>query len=195
MSYKNKEDLMVNNPLDFVDYNEKWGWKYSEEEERIFEYIEENGLEGFIRIAHIGSTAVIDMKSKPVIDILLEVKKGTDIDRLKSDLESLGYNMLDNPEGEEPNIMAYRGYGEDYIYHIDIRYLKKWDELYLRDHLSRNSDSRREYEVLKLELAEKYKDDRQMYLEEKKKIIKKYVDLEKEEYEKYLKQLNAGFEI
>lgn len=194
MKLRTIEELWSDYPLEFVEYRSEWGYDYTQEELRIFEYIEEEGIEGFIRIAHIGSTAVVGMKARPVIDILFEIKEDTDLERLILSFEELGYSMIDYPEGEEPNLMGYKGYDGGQVFHLYIRYMGKWDELYLRNHLNRNKESRKEYEEIKISLSKKYKNDRKKYLKEKEAVIKKYVESEKREYENYIKELDRGFE-
>lgn len=45
------------------------------------------------RIEHIGSTAIKDIKSKNIIDILIELNKEYNVNDLKSEIVSLGlYN-------------------------------------------------------------------------------------------------------
>lgn len=194
MDFKTVKEIWEAYPLDFVDYRREWAWEYNKEEERILEYREKEGFEAFIRMGHIGSTAVVGMRALPVIDILLEVREGADLAEVKKDLKKLGYRTLDYPEGESPYILGYRGYGGPYVYHIQLRYLKKWDDFYLRDHLNRNKLSREEYESVRMELREKHRGQRKDYEKERQAYIEKYVDLEKREYEAYLRQLNAGFE-
>ena len=43
-----------------------------------------------LRVYHIGSTAVPDLKAKPVIDLMPVVKDVNAVDRFKADFESAG---------------------------------------------------------------------------------------------------------
>lgn len=193
---KNIETIWEEYPMDFVEYRNIWAKKYTEEEEIIFEEMEEGKLEGVLRISHIGSTAIIDMIAKPVIDIMIEIRDKADLIKLEKDLENIGYTINKYPQGEEPKLIAYKGYDKletnGYVYHLYIRYLKKWDAHYFRDHLNRNEEARKKYRDLKLDLDERYKDDRLSYRKGKIDFIKEVVEKEKEFYRKYLEELNKG---
>ena len=57
-------------------------------------------------------------------------------------------------------------------YHIHIRYKGDWDEIRFRDYLINHKEAAKEYESIKLKLAEKYKNDREAYTNSKTDFIK-----------------------
>lgn len=79
---------------------------------------------------------------------------------------------------EEPglNYVFNKGYSksgfEEKVFHLHVRYLEDWDELYFRDYLKENEDVRDQYANLKLSLIEKYKNNRDGYTEAKTDFIR-----------------------
>jgi GrpB-like predicted nucleotidyltransferase (UPF0157 family) len=71
-----------------ADYDPEWAVEFSRESNRIA-----NALGGLAKgIEHYGSTAVIGMRAKPIIDILIGVAPFDDWRACKAPLERLGYD-------------------------------------------------------------------------------------------------------
>lgn len=70
------------------------------------------------------------------------------------------------------------------VYHIHVRYLGDWDELYFRDYLLSHPNVVEEYGKLKLNLKQSYEHDRDGYTNAKTDFIKKATKLAKEEVRK-----------
>lgn len=195
---KNKtiDEIIKTYPLENQEYDILWEKIYTEEEEIFLEEKNEGRFKDILRISHIGNTSIKEMIGKPVIEILLEIRNNTDINNLITEIENLGYIINIDDNFIEPNLIGYKGYDEieknNYVIHLYIRYLKKWDEHYFRDHLNRNEISKNNYIKLKLELKDKYKDNIEEYNLAKDSFIKNSVEKEKEEYKKYLEELNNG---
>ncbi|BES86851.1 hypothetical protein PEC302107_30730 [Pectobacterium araliae] len=83
-----------------VDYDPQWVTNYATEAGAIAQALGDVA----VRIHHIGSTAVLGLPAKPVIDMLLEVVLLSDLDRLDCVMIDLGYH----PRGE--NGIAGRRY-------------------------------------------------------------------------------------
>ena len=100
-------------------------------------------------------------------------------------LETIGYGNMYNAVKE--NEMTFgKGYDENYLYaqtyHIHIREKGNvpQDEIYFRDHLRQNPDTRDEYAKLKYTLAEKYRFNREDYTKAKTEFITKITEQQKE---------------
>ncbi len=188
---KNINELHNKYPLELIE-NKNYSLKYNIEEKSFIEEKAEGRLSNVLRISHIGDTSIIDMLAIPVIDILFEVSKDVNIDNIINELENLGYTFIEYNTDSEFKVIGIKGYGEDEIvgdiYHLQFRYLKKWDEHYFRDHLNRNSDAREYYKELK---SNKYMNIEEYYIE-KEKFFSESVAKEKEEYQKYIDELNFG---
>jgi Uncharacterized conserved protein len=112
-----------------------------------------------VRISHIGSTAVEGLIAKPTIDILLEIDGCCNVTKLINDLKAIGYGDEIFTRSDDPmRILLGKGYSSDgyaeKVYHLHVRYLRNWDELYFRDYLTENPDVATEYGKLKLKIID-----------------------------------------
>jgi len=114
-----------------------------------------------LRIEHIGSTSVPEMKAKPTIDILVELSEISDLTHETQEMEKLGYTRFDNYIA--PNSLLFMdGSGKErteiiHIFpegHPDIS-----DKLGLRDFLRTHPDEVSQYENIKTDLASRFPDD------------------------------------
>lgn len=72
------------------EYNKNYPSMYEKEKELIIPILKDN----LVNIYHIGSTAVPNLKSKPIIDIMISVINLDDVDKLKKQFEDIGYEYL-----------------------------------------------------------------------------------------------------
>jgi GrpB-like predicted nucleotidyltransferase (UPF0157 family) len=165
-------------PIVIHDYNENWHELFKTEERLITAYFEKSEI---VSIDHIGSTAIPGLKAKPTIDILLQVSEHIDIQKLKTVFKRIDYNINEHPENPSPHLTFVKGYTKQgfkgQTYHVHIRYLGDWNEIRFRDYLINHKEIAREYEVLKLELAEKYRNNREAYTNSKTNFIDKINNL------------------
>ena len=155
---------------------------YREDYKEIYELEKENLLslyKGKIhQIDHVGSTSIIGIKSKPIIDILIQTD---DLDDFKRFTES-------TIEGETYTVKKEPTMGGDYLIRKEeegkvkafIHVYKTGDmngitSIMFRDYLNTHEDERKRYEDLKMELYEKYKDDRSKYTYGKDEYIKSVI--------------------
>ena len=128
-----------------------------------------------LEVTHIGSTAIKNIKSKPIIDMLVSVKSIDSVKDIIPHLEKLGYQHL--PQYDTINQMLFIYDKPDknvYSYYIHVA--KKGskcqrDYITFRDYLNINSVKRREYESLKTQLAEEYSDNDEEYNAKKSEYI------------------------
>jgi len=161
-------------PIIISEPDPNWIKLFSLEEKKIREALGEKNI---LRIEHIGSTAVPDLKAKPTIDILLEIPDPVDNAGLIKKLANLDYHYIPKPENPSPHMMFVKGYTlngfQGQAYHIHVRYAGDWDELYFRDYLKSHPEIAREYGELKAKLSLEYKHDREGYTEKKTDFIKR----------------------
>lgn len=67
----------VTYPVEIVDYDPKWPVLYEEERCRILDVIGRR----IAAIEHVGSTAVPELAAKPIIDIMIAVRRLADADK------------------------------------------------------------------------------------------------------------------
>ena len=68
------------------------------------------------------------------------------------------------------------------VYHLHVRALGDWDELYFRDYLRKYPKAARQYEELKRSLKEKYEHNRDAYTEAKTAFVQQYSQAAREEF-------------
>lgn len=124
-------------------------------------------------INHIGSTAVAGIMAKPVVDLLVEVPRNSDWGRIRDIMEKNGYICM----ADSPRRMSFNkgytpeGYAER-VFHIHFHTAGDRDEVLFRDYLRTHPAEAREYERLKLVLAERFRHDRDAYTEAKTEFIR-----------------------
>jgi GrpB-like predicted nucleotidyltransferase (UPF0157 family) len=169
-------------PIILSEHKRDWKDSYLKEKTVLEQAI---GKQNITRMNHFGSTAIPGLIAKPTIDILLEIKEDTNIQRLISNLQSAGYNYIEQPDNPAPHIMCVKGYTpqgfKGQVFHLHVRYSGDWDELYFRDYLLTHTEIASEYGRLKLELQKKYEHDRDGYTQAKTDFIKRITGLARAE--------------
>ena len=137
------------------------------------------------RINHIGSTSVKGLIAKPTVDILLEFPSSYNLDEVYTQLHTHGWTLMarDNSDKTLDLNKGYtpQGFAEK-VYHLHVKPIGDWGELYFRDYLQSHAAIAREYENLKLELSERFKNNRDGYTQAKTNFIKRYTEKAREEF-------------
>ena len=126
-------------------------------------------------IQHFGSTAIKNIKAKPIIDIAVAVDDFKKIDALISIMEQegfLGYRII-NEEWHLFTAYTDSTCSAD-TYHIHIFKNKsiQWQNcMYFRDYMNANLCAAHDYEQCKIVLVKKFKNDREAYRENKNYFI------------------------
>lgn len=126
-------------------------------------------------IEHIGSTAIPGLAAKPTIDILIGIKDLEGAGGIIPLLQSAGYVYVPEFELDMPERRYfYKGRKVEDGFHLHMVEAGSpfWKRhLAFRDHLRIHPDEVREYEKLKIALANKFRDDREGYTEAKTEFI------------------------
>ena len=174
------EELWQLFPIFLVEHNKEWAKWYEEERKAIVSAVPSKSIK---RISHIGSTAILGIWAKNIVDILIEVNDKADLEIVKNILINNGWLCM-NMTGTR--ITLNKGYTEqgfaEKVFHIHIRIAGDNDELFFRDYLNAHREIAEEYETLKLSLWKEFEHDRDGYTNAKTDFIKKYTDLAKREY-------------
>ena len=132
----------------------------------------------YLSIEHLGSTAVLGLSSKPIIDIFIILKSIKKADEWIKPLETLGYVYWDdNPDKSHRRF--FKGmppFGIKRTHHIHILEAANTaleHRILFRDILRRDEKIRLDYESLKLNLSQLHSADREKYTDEKSEFIKK----------------------
>lgn len=161
--------------LELLDYREDYKEIYEEEKKELLKIYKDK----IKQIDHVGSTSIKGIKSKPIIDILIQT----------NDLEDFKKFTESNVEGEIYTVKKEPTLGGDYLIRKEedgkvkalIHVYQTGDmngvtSIMFRDYLNNHEEERKRYEELKIELYNKYKDERKKYTSGKDKYIKEVIN-------------------
>lgn len=170
-------------PIILKEHNPQYKEWYEIEKRQLLSSINKQDLK---RINHIGSTAVEGLIAKPTIDILLEVDINCELTELIKTLNKNSWNHMSSEFQPDLRLTFNKGYllegFAEKVYHLHVRHLGDWDELYFRDYLLDHPDIAAQYGILKLSLWKEYEHNRDGYTEAKSEFIMKYTKKAKLEY-------------
>jgi GrpB-like predicted nucleotidyltransferase (UPF0157 family) len=152
-------------PLVVADYDPAWVRRFEEERAMLHRAC---GRDAFVRIEHVGSTAVPGLAAKPIIDIMPGVRSLDDFAKHIPAIEALGWQYAPETEKPDPALndpgMPFRRYFRKFVDGVRIGHMHTveyrsdfWrDHLMFRNYLRVNPDDARAYADLKRKLAETY---------------------------------------
>jgi GrpB-like predicted nucleotidyltransferase (UPF0157 family) len=163
--------MPVSEPIVVVPYNPAWPLQFEEEKARILA-----AISPFVDcMEHMGSTGVPGLAAKPIIDILIGVRSLADAPLFLPPLVSLGYDYIQKHEAVFPE----RRYLHRLVNGLHTHHLHMVEpdsnffmvQIAFRDYLRRHADARDHYAALKLDLAQRYSNDREAYTDAKGDFI------------------------
>ncbi|SDJ09683.1 GrpB family protein [Salimicrobium halophilum] len=158
---------LPNGRVILAPWSEQWHEGFLQEKEKI----EEVGRPYIAEVHHIGSTSVKYLRAKPVLDIAVELAEFKDGVYVSSLLEQLGYDYKGTEILPDRHYLS-KGSPRTHQIHMFERgnsYLM--EQLKFRNCLRNNEKVRKEYELLKIKLAEAYASDKFKYTREKASFI------------------------
>ncbi|MBY9000552.1 MAG: GrpB family protein [Candidatus Heimdallarchaeota archaeon] len=160
-------------------YNPKWKTLFEDESTKLLSVA--SGY--FEDVQHIGSTAVPDIVSKPIIDILAAINSLSNIVKIIDPLKTLGY-IYRGEQGIPGRHLFVKG-GEDYrTHHLHIveKEHSEWTKHTLfRDYLRKHPKEAQKYSKLKQDLLKKYECDREKYTSSKSDFIERILEKAKQD--------------
>lgn len=169
---------VVREEIAICPYDRRWPESFRREREHLRSCLP---IDLLGRIEHFGSTAVLGLAAKPIVDMLVEV---TDLqatrDRIAPALESQGYDYFWRPtHGDDgPPFYAWfikrnpgTGARTHHIHMVEAHFAEHWDRLLFRDYLIEHPEVAKEYEGLKFRLASVSSHDRVAYTRGKTEFI------------------------
>ncbi|HAU1322417.1 TPA: GNAT family N-acetyltransferase [Legionella pneumophila] len=167
-------EIYKNDSIELVPYDPQWPEMAELEMKKLREILPTNHI---MDIQHVGSTAIPEILSKPIIDIQITVDslaaiKQTAIDTLKT----CGYMYwAEDPDPEK--LFFVKGmppFGEKRTHHVHIiepTSKRGQTRIIFRDYLIAHPEVAHEYEQLKIKLAHEYTYDREQYTDAKTQFI------------------------
>lgn len=163
-------------PIHVVPYDPAWPGIFQVERDHLEELIGEWVVGG---IEHIGSTSVVGLSAKPVIDVMVGVESLAASGPAKQRLVEHGYQWADY-KTEVMHWLCKPSFAfRTHHLHLVPHGSPLWNErLAFRDLLRSDADVRRRYEALKLDLAQRYEHDREAYTDAKWPFIARALGIE-----------------
>jgi GrpB-like predicted nucleotidyltransferase (UPF0157 family) len=153
-------------PVVIMNYDPNWPRMFEDERARILAVLGDR----VVAIEHIGSTAVVGLGAKPIIDAMIGVCSLDDADPCICRMASIGYKY--RPENEDK--FPERRFFDKPSYHMHMVEVSSdfWRRhLIFRDYLKIHPEKTKQYLELKKELASKYHVDRERYTDAKTQFI------------------------
>ncbi len=152
-----------------VPYDPTWPVMYEAEREKIVTALGDRIAE----IHHVGSTAVPGLPAKPIIDIMLAVRKLEDAIDCIGPLSDLGYAFIDYPQNTERRFFRKGQPRTHHVHIVEKGSAELRDHLIFRDALRANAPWREQYATLKYDLADRHRNDRAQYSESKTEFVRR----------------------
>jgi len=149
----------------------EWG----ELAERLAGEIREALGERAVGIEHVGSTAVLGLAAKPIIDVAVGVGRGVATDTVRSSLERLGYEFRGNAGDSGGLVFVLSDRPQHRVAHAHVveHAGSQWHRyLAFRDLLLEHESARAVYERTKSDLAAKLSNDRESYQAAKEELVR-----------------------
>ena len=156
--------------VELQSHTPEWMRQFEVEAERLTAVFQPN----LVAIHHIGSTAVPDIKAKPIIDIMVVVHDIEQVDTLNETMGQLGY-IAKGENGINGRRYFRKGSDTHHTHHIHTYQEGHPDiarHLNFRDYLVAHPDVAQAYSRLKEELARKYESDPPLYTDNKTDFIR-----------------------
>ncbi|RAK09740.1 GrpB-like predicted nucleotidyltransferase (UPF0157 family) [Halanaerobium saccharolyticum] len=156
-------------------HNKEWKTIFENEKDRIKNQINNY----FCKIEHIGSTAIKSIPAKPIIDIMLALD---DYSQVNIYIQNLGdLNYLNFGEcGRKGRTFLVKEKNNETLFHLHlVEYENRYweDNIFFRNYLQDNSETALEYAELKRTLAQKYRNNRNLYRLYKSEFVEKILKL------------------
>ena len=154
-----------------VPYDANWPSLFGREKAILLDILGEILLD----IQHFGSTSIVGMSAKPIIDVMATVNSIGDVDRFQDAMTAAGYDA----RGEHgiPGrryFVRLKADGENHAAHIHIYRQGNphtIDELLFRDFLRADRASFSQYETVKLDAAQRHRFSPMEYQDAKSECV------------------------
>lgn len=161
-----------NSPITLVEYDSSWPDLFEREANRIRSVLGSKALQ----IEHVGSTSVLGLCAKPIIDMLLVVTNSADELSYVPALEAAGY-ILRIRESDWFEHRLFKGPDTDINLHVFSSGTSEIDRmLRFRDWLRSNESDREKYAQVKRSLAKNKWRHVQNYADAKTSIVQEIME-------------------
>ncbi|EKO3785547.1 GrpB family protein [Vibrio harveyi] len=168
---------LANHKVDVVKHDPAWRQEFARSRSELALVTEIPPTQ----IEHIGSTAILDMPAKPIIDIVLGIEHFPHVSpKLIDALKSVGFLRL---KVEKQDEIVFAKFTDD-SYQVKTHYLhltqyegQLWrDWIQFRDRLNGNAELRSEYLALKFSLVKQAEITIEKYTDAKTSLVRKVIN-------------------
>jgi GrpB-like predicted nucleotidyltransferase (UPF0157 family) len=145
--------------MELTPYTHQWAATFRQEKDRLLSLLGNDALD----IQHIGSTAIPEIVSKPIVDIMALLPTIQNASKYLDSLHTLGYFYSKERSSTERYFFTK---GDPVSVHLSLtdKSTPYWDrQLAFRDYLLAHREIAKEYEVLKRSLIEHYPSGKDKY--------------------------------
>lgn len=152
-----------------VDYDTQWVNEFN-----TLKALFKKSITLDVDIEHIGSTSVLHLAAKPIIDIMIVIDTFEEFEEVKRCLESIGYFHNGDQGIKQREVFKLKEENGSFRHHLYVGYrsaLSLKNQFTFRDHLRSHPKDVIKYGNLKKELAKKYPYDIDSYVEGKTDFV------------------------
>ncbi|MFK7808567.1 MAG: GrpB family protein [Saprospiraceae bacterium] len=168
----------MRNKIVVVDYDPIWKDQFEELKSVLIKSIDRESIE----IEHVGSTSILGLKAKPIIDLDIILEDDLLIEKVIEKLSKLGYNHVGDlgitgreafkkTDTKTPATGTNKEWFEHHLYVCRKDSIGLQNHLNFRDYMRNHPEKVKEYGNLKLELTKKYPYDIDSYIDGKTDFI------------------------
>lgn len=163
------------------DYDANWSREFEAEKEKLKRILKDS----VVSVEHIGSTSVVGLGAKPILDIAVGVINLKIVDQFIEPLKQIDYEFVYHKEFPERRFFrkGQRRAGTHHLHFYKFGSEHWKNQILFRNYLKNNPDTLAEYHQLKVGLAEKYRLDRFSYTAAKAPFIQSVLTKAKKEIE------------
>jgi GrpB-like predicted nucleotidyltransferase (UPF0157 family) len=175
------EKIMLNSkdkPIIIEPYDPEWKNTFEDLSTTLFSKLQDDN----ILVEHVGSTSIKGCSGKPIIDLVIIIQSVNNFDKISKKLGELGYvhvgdrgiggrEAFKRRDDTVPFTKTRKNWMEHHLY------VCTWDNLELkrmikfRDYLRTHPISMKNYVELKVKLADKFRNERDLYTSSKTQFI------------------------
>ncbi len=172
------DDAIADDGIAIVPYDSAWPLVFKDEQEKILSLFSDVRR---VAVEHMGSTAIVGMGAKPVIDMMLGLMDLNETQAHMPGLKALGYEHVPEVEKEIPGRSFFikrnaQGIRTHHLHAVDLGRDFWFHHLLFRDYLSAHSADAKIYFEGKVQLALKFKNDRQAYTNAKTALVNEVME-------------------
>lgn len=172
------------NTIEIVEYDPSWSDEFQIYASELHSVLGRLAMS----IEHIGSTSVVGMAAKPIIDIDVVISSRILLEETINKLSSINYVHEGNLGIPGREVFRCNNQKRQHLYVCSVDTPNLHNHLIFRDYLKTHPDDVLAYSELKQRLALQYRNSRNLYTVSKTKFIQKTLVKAKSQYDFHLFQ-------